>query len=89
MEINHSQPCNLLDPQSRTTFIIDFIALVRYVADGHSNVGQLRRPGTVIHRAVRPEDNGIPDEIGKPPQAALDDHELANWLRDSAELYGS
>lgn len=88
MEINHSQPCNLLDPQSRTSFILDFIALVRYVADGRSNVGQLRWPGTVIHRTVRLEDNGIQDEIVKPPQAALDDHELENWLRGSAELYG-
>ena len=70
-------------------FILDFIALVRYVADGRANVGQLRRPGTVIHRSVKPGDSTTEDEVVKPPQAALDDYELANWLRESAKLYGS
>ncbi len=77
----------LLDPESRTASILDFIALVRYVADGRANVGQLRRPGTVIHR--RSGDSTTEDEVMEPSQAALDDYELANWPQSSAELYGS
>jgi hypothetical protein len=89
LEIKHTRLCNLLDPDSRTEFILDFIALVLYIADGRANVGQLRRPGTVIHRTVKAADSTTRDEVVRPPQAALDDYELANWLQDSAELYGS
>ena len=45
VEIQHTCASNLLDPDSRTAFIVDFIALVRYVADGRANIGHLRRPG--------------------------------------------
>jgi hypothetical protein len=38
LEIKHTQSCNLLDPESRTVFILNLIALVRY---GRANVGQL------------------------------------------------
>lgn len=31
----------------------------------------------------------IEDELMKPPQVALDDHELENWLQNSSELFGS
>lgn len=89
VHIKHTRPCNLLDPDFRTAFILDFIALVRFVADGHANVGQLRRSGTPIHRILKPQDNMSEDEVVKPPQAALDDRELASWLMDSADLYGS
>jgi len=88
VEIKHSRPCNLLDPTSRTSFILDFIALVRYVADGRANVGQLRRPGTVIHRTVNSRASAEED-VMNPPQAALNDRELADWLQDSAQHYTS
>ena len=89
LETKHTRPCNLLDLDSRTEFVLNFIALVLYVPDGPVNVGQLRRPGIVIHRTVKPGDSTTEDEVVKPPQAALDDYELANWVQDSAELYES
>lgn len=58
--------CNLVDPDFRIAFILDFIALIRHVADGRANVGQLRRPGTVVHRIGKPGDNMNEDDVVKP-----------------------
>ena len=78
VEIKHTRPCNLLDPDFRITFIIDLIALVHHVADGRANVGQPRRPGIVIHRTVKSTDNTTKNKVVKPPQASLNDDELTH-----------
>lgn len=55
IELQYTPAYNLLDHISRTAFLKHFIALVRFLAAGHGNVGHLRLPGTTIHRGLTSE----------------------------------
>ncbi len=53
MPLRHTQPKSLLDHEQRNAFLLDFVALIRFIVDGRANTGLLRRyPETPIHRDV-------------------------------------
>lgn len=74
INIKHTKPRSIKHPDTRGKFIEDFVYLLQYIADGRANVGQLRRPETLIHRFVMaPQVVALIDEIPRAPQKALDD----------------
>jgi hypothetical protein len=54
LPLHHTEPCNLLHPDTRLHFIQDFIAIVRCLANGHAPIGYLRRDDRhgKIHRKL-------------------------------------
>jgi hypothetical protein len=53
MPLRHTRPKSLLDHEQRNAFLLEFIALIRFIVDGKANTGLLRRyPETSIHRDV-------------------------------------
>jgi hypothetical protein len=53
MPLRHTRPKSLLDHEQRNAFLLEFIALIRFIVDGKANTGLLRRyPETPIHRDV-------------------------------------
>ena len=74
--IHHTHPCHLMDPTDRTQFIVDFVALLRFVGDGKANVGHLRHPGEQIHRA----DDGR--ELKQPLQTAMEWEEMEQFHKE-------
>ena len=51
--LRHTRPKSLLDHEQRNVFLLEFIALIRFIVDGQANTGLLRRyPETSIHRDV-------------------------------------
>jgi hypothetical protein len=58
--LRHSKPLSLINPNDRDRFIGEFIAIIRCIADGHGNVGYLRRdPSSAIHRKGEGEENWV------------------------------
>jgi hypothetical protein len=53
MDLRHTRPKSLLDHEQRSAFLLELIALIRFIVDGKANIGLLRRyPETSIHRDV-------------------------------------
>ena len=89
INIKHTKPRSIKHADTRGEFIEDFVYLLRYIADGRANVGQLRRPGTLIHRPIMaPPVVGL-IEIPRAPQKALDDEEFERWVAAESHLFGS
>jgi hypothetical protein len=76
--IKQTRPLSLLHPESRTSFIKTFVWLVKFVADGYGDVGNLRRANPKIHRDATTE-----EKITGPPQSELEQDQLDRW-RDNA-----
>jgi hypothetical protein len=68
-------------------FLKDFIAVVRSLADGNSPIGYLRRDGGKIHRTLEEGEQGIDEEVLRPPQEVLDAREEAQWRDERARNY--
>ena len=80
----HTKVCNLMDGDDREKFLVEFIAVVRCLADGNAPIGYLRRdPGGKIHR--KPDDK---DEVSQPPQEVLNAKEMAEWRQEFVDIYG-
>lgn len=62
----------------RTEFIVEFVALVRFVAAGEANVGHLRKDSEVIHR--RTDENVSGEVVSHAPQEAQDDRDMRRWM---------
>ena len=51
IQLCHSQPQSLLDPNERDLFLGEFVSIVRCVTEGYANVSYLRRhENTAIYR---------------------------------------
>ena len=73
-----------MDGDDREKFLVEFIAVVRCLADGNAPIGYLRRdPGGKIHR--KPDDK---DEVSQPPQEVLNAKEMAEWRQEFVDIYG-
>jgi len=81
--LHHTAPANLLDADSRLTFIKDFIAVVRCLADGSAPIGYLRREAGEIHRTEEEES----EEHLTPPQECLDERGIVEWRKEKAIAY--
>jgi len=79
----HTRPYSLLEPESRTGFIHHFLALVRYLAGGHGDVGHVRLPGQLIHREID-ERGEVSDEDFDPPQSVMTRKEKEAWMDENA-----
>ena len=90
INIKHTKPRSIKHADTRVEFIEDFVYVLQYIVDGHANVGQLRRPGMLIHRPVMASPVvGLIDEIPRAPQKALDDEEFERWVAAESHLFGS
>ena len=90
VNIKHSHPRSLLHTETRHQFLEEFVYLLRYIADGRANIGQLRRPGGVIHRSVGVLPLGsIEERVTQAPQMALDDVELERWLHEEGKKFSA
>ena len=84
IKLHHTTPANLLDADSRLTFMKDFIAVVRCLADGEAPIGYLRRDAGKIHRSLSGEDD---ENVLRPPQECLDEREASQWSKEKADYY--
>lgn len=87
--LKHTPPYNLLDPVPHTQFLKHFIALIRYLAAGHGDVGYLRLPVTKSHDEMKREDLDIDEENAPERQMVLDDQEDEQWVKEFREQYES
>ena len=85
IELQHTPSYDLLDPISRTTFLKDFIALIRFLAAGYGNVGHLRLPGTKIHRGLTSY-NEMKEESGSKWMVS-EDMKDESWEKKYKEEY--
>jgi hypothetical protein len=86
VKLHHTQPRSLIHHEQRTAFLVDFITLIRFLADGMGNVGLLRRsPECPIHRDIA--DTLSTTASIAPPQRTLDPSELASWIGDNDKEY--
>jgi hypothetical protein len=89
IKLNHSRRYNLLDTTDRTDFIKEFVALLRFVAAGETNVGFLHKDSVEIHRTI----GSVVDEDEqalRPPQEEMEEVEESSWrtmLRENREEY--
>lgn len=70
-KLDHTHRYNLINTADRTSFICEFVALLRFVASGDAGIGFLRKDCGVIHRNVGTavDEEG---EVRRPPQEDLD-----------------
>lgn len=73
LKLYRSQIYDLFETDQRTSFIRQFVALVRMIADGRGNVGHLRRDKDVVHRNDKSEPVVIPSWMN------LDIREMKEW----------
>jgi len=62
---------NLMTTDSRTDFVKEFVALLRFVAAGDANIGHLRKGSREIHRATDRTGHIANEPVLRPPQEAL------------------
>jgi hypothetical protein len=74
VRLQHTHRYNLLKHDERTEFIKEFVALLRFIAAGEANIGELRLDSQVIHRSDE-EVHGVIH----PPQEAMDEPEEDRW----------
>ena len=92
IKLCHTQRYSLLDHFQRTTFLEHLIALIRYLAEVHGNVGHLRLPGNKIHRdmletlATLNIDEEGDDTIAAPSWKILDFAE-ETWIEENDNNY--
>jgi hypothetical protein len=83
LPLYHTEPCNLLHPDARLHFILDFIAIVRCLTDGRAPIGYLRRDEQgKIHRKLNDE-----EEVVRPPQQALEQRKESEWRQEKGNKY--
>ena len=95
IKLCHTKPDSLVDPIHRTLFLKHFIALIRYLAAGHGNVGHLRLLGDKIHRTLKAivmddeeESEEECEEIIAPSWMVLDVGEEEKWVEKHRYDYG-
>ena len=78
---------------SRTEFIKEFVALVRFIAAGEANIGFLGKERMEIHRAesasITPEDLQRNEDEICPPQEEFEKAEEESWRKEHAAEYGN
>ena len=93
VKLCHTQGYSLLDTVERTDFIKEFVALLRFIADGEANVGFLRKDCVEIHRTTDDEDTVVEAErVLHPPQEVMEEAEESSWrarLQENREEYTS
>lgn len=82
VQLYHTVTWNLCRADSRTEFIEQFVALVRFVAAGEANIGFLGKHRTSIHRTEGSRETPL-----RPPQMEMDEKEEAAWRVKAAEEY--
>jgi hypothetical protein len=86
VNLYHTAPCDLLDPDNRLQFCKEFIAVVRCLADGNASIGYLRKDGETI-REWEGKDEEKDEDVLWPPQEVLDATEETEWREDQAHKY--
>ena len=86
LPLHHTKLCNLMDAEDRMMFVLDFIAIVRCLADGNAPIGYLRRDNAEgkIHR--KPDDD-VDQEVVRPPQKVLEPRKESEWQEASVSGY--
>src|SRR5438046_10063958 len=82
VQLYHTVTWNLCRADSRTEFIEQFVALLRFVAAGEANIGFLGKYRTSIHRTEGSQETPL-----RPPQMEMDEKEEAAWRVKVVEEY--
>jgi hypothetical protein len=82
VQLYHTITWNLCHADSRTEFIKQFVALVRFVAAGEANIGFLGKYRTSIHRMEESRETPL-----RPSQMEMDEKEEVAWRIKAAGEY--
>jgi hypothetical protein len=87
VELRHTQPYDLFEPQERTEFLRHLIAVFQFIAAGKADIGHVRLPGTVIHKDADAPDARGPGDV--PDFVVLDGQvDRTRWLKANGDEYG-
>ena len=87
IKLCHTMRYNLMTTDSRTDFIKEFVALLRFVAAGYANIGHLRKGSREIHRATDRTAHIANEPVLRPPQEALTLAEELAWMQTESKQH--